>query len=166
MSCGVFREPGKFSAWINGIASRLTKSCSISRRSRAGLDDAAAQRVLERVGPNRLEPPRPISALRILARSIQKRRRLSVDRGGRHLVRPWRSHRVDRDCGRPGHQHAHRFRDRAPRPPRDGSASSIRRRRRRPSSDRDSFASSMRRRSCQATSSSSTSAGAFPLTRG
>src|SRR5687767_15319373 len=33
---------------------------------RAGLDDAAAQRVLERVGPNRLEPPRPISALRIL----------------------------------------------------------------------------------------------------
>ncbi len=34
--------------------------------SRAGLDDAAAQRVLERVGPNRLEPPQPTSALRIL----------------------------------------------------------------------------------------------------
>jgi Ca2+-transporting ATPase len=35
--------------------------------SRAGLDDATAQRVLERVGPNRLEPPQPASALRILA---------------------------------------------------------------------------------------------------
>ena len=34
--------------------------------SRTGLDDAAAQRVLERVGPNRLEPPPPTSALRIL----------------------------------------------------------------------------------------------------
>ena len=34
--------------------------------SRTGLDDAAAQRVLERVGPNRLEPPRPTSVLRIL----------------------------------------------------------------------------------------------------
>jgi Ca2+-transporting ATPase len=33
---------------------------------RTGLDDATAQRVLDRVGPNRLEPPRPISALRIL----------------------------------------------------------------------------------------------------
>ena len=35
--------------------------------SRAGLDAAAAQRVLERVGPNRLAPPQPMSALRILA---------------------------------------------------------------------------------------------------
>jgi Ca2+-transporting ATPase len=35
--------------------------------SRAGLDDAAAQRVLERLGPNRLQPPRPTPALRILA---------------------------------------------------------------------------------------------------
>jgi Ca2+-transporting ATPase len=35
--------------------------------SRAGLDAAAAQRVLERVGPNRLAPPQPTSALRILA---------------------------------------------------------------------------------------------------
>ena len=35
--------------------------------SRAGLDDATAQRVLERVGPNRLAPPQPTSALRILA---------------------------------------------------------------------------------------------------
>ena len=34
--------------------------------SRAGLDDNEAQRRLERVGPNRLEPPKPISALRIL----------------------------------------------------------------------------------------------------
>jgi P-type Ca2+ transporter type 2C len=34
--------------------------------SRAGLDDATARRVLERVGPNRLEPPRPTSAIRIL----------------------------------------------------------------------------------------------------
>ncbi len=34
--------------------------------SRAGLDDAEAQRVLERVGPNRLEPTRPISAIRVL----------------------------------------------------------------------------------------------------
>ena len=35
--------------------------------SREGLDDAAALRLLESVGPNRLEPPRPTSALRILA---------------------------------------------------------------------------------------------------
>ena len=35
--------------------------------SLAGLDDAAAQHVLERVGPNRLAPPQPTSALRILA---------------------------------------------------------------------------------------------------
>jgi len=33
---------------------------------RTGLDDAEAGRVLERVGPNRLEPPKPISAIRIL----------------------------------------------------------------------------------------------------
>ena len=32
-----------------------------------GLDDVAAQRMLERVGPNRLAPPQPTSALRILA---------------------------------------------------------------------------------------------------
>ena len=38
---------------------------------RAGLDDAAAQRVLERVGPNRLEPPRPTSALRILGNQFK-----------------------------------------------------------------------------------------------
>ena len=31
-----------------------------------GLDDAEARRILERVGPNRLEPPKPISAFRIL----------------------------------------------------------------------------------------------------
>ena len=35
--------------------------------SRTGLDDATAQRVLQRVGPNRLAPPKPTSALRILA---------------------------------------------------------------------------------------------------
>ena len=33
---------------------------------RTGLDDATAQHVLDCVGPNRLEPPRPISALHIL----------------------------------------------------------------------------------------------------
>jgi Ca2+-transporting ATPase len=34
--------------------------------SLTGLDDAAAQQVLERVGPNRLQPQKPISALKIL----------------------------------------------------------------------------------------------------
>lgn len=35
--------------------------------SRSGLDDSAAQRLLERVGPNRLQSTPPVSALRILA---------------------------------------------------------------------------------------------------
>ena len=35
--------------------------------SRTGLDDAVAQGVLERVGPNRLQPPKPVPVLRILA---------------------------------------------------------------------------------------------------
>lgn len=35
--------------------------------SRDGLDEAGAKRLLESVGPNRLEPPRPTAALRILA---------------------------------------------------------------------------------------------------
>ncbi|HET9466772.1 MAG TPA: cation-transporting P-type ATPase, partial [Vicinamibacterales bacterium] len=34
--------------------------------SRSGLDDPAAQSLLERVGPNRLQPTPPVSALRIL----------------------------------------------------------------------------------------------------
>jgi P-type Ca2+ transporter type 2C len=34
--------------------------------SRTGLDDAAARRVLDRVGPNRLQPAKPVSAIKIL----------------------------------------------------------------------------------------------------
>jgi Ca2+-transporting ATPase len=49
--------------WHSQSADAVLQGLSTSR---TGLDDAAAQRVLERVGPNRLEPPRPISALRIL----------------------------------------------------------------------------------------------------
>ena len=50
--------------WHSLAADAVLQELSTSRN---GLDEAEAQRVLERVGPNRLEPPRPISALRILA---------------------------------------------------------------------------------------------------
>jgi Ca2+-transporting ATPase len=50
--------------WHSQSADAVLQQLSTSR---AGLDDAAAQRVLERVGPNRLAPPPPTSALRILA---------------------------------------------------------------------------------------------------
>ena len=38
----------------------------MSTQPRTGLSDAEARRVLERVGPNRLEPTKPISAIRVL----------------------------------------------------------------------------------------------------
>jgi Ca2+-transporting ATPase len=50
-------------SWHNRSVDDVLRELSSSR---IGLDDAAAQRVLERVGPNRLKPPRPTPALRIL----------------------------------------------------------------------------------------------------
>jgi Ca2+-transporting ATPase len=50
--------------WHSQSADEVLRHFSTGR---AGLDEAAAKRVLERVGPNRLAPPRPTSALRILA---------------------------------------------------------------------------------------------------
>ena len=51
-------------AWHSKSTDTVLQELSTSRN---GLDEGAAQRVLERVGPNRLEPPQPTSALRILA---------------------------------------------------------------------------------------------------
>ena len=50
--------------WHSQSADEVLQALS-SRRS--GLDDAEAQHTLDRVGPNRLQPPQPTSALRILA---------------------------------------------------------------------------------------------------
>lgn len=50
-------------SWHNQTADAVLRHFSSAR---AGLDEAAAKQVLERVGPNRLRPPQPISAVRIL----------------------------------------------------------------------------------------------------
>ena len=63
--CGFLRncEFVLMSDWHHRPAADVLRQFSTSR---AGLDDAEAQRVLERVGPNRLERTRPISAIRVL----------------------------------------------------------------------------------------------------
>jgi Ca2+-transporting ATPase len=59
-----FAQLGIFpmSPWHSYSVDDALKHCSTSR---TGLGDAEAQRILERVGPNRLAPPRPISAFRV-----------------------------------------------------------------------------------------------------
>ena len=51
---------------MSGHSQSIDEALRHFATSRTGLDDGAAQRVFGRVGPNRLQPPEPASALRIL----------------------------------------------------------------------------------------------------